>query len=330
MRFARPFDNGAGLDYNRTMQQSPSPPRSSGRSPRPRRGWRTLLTTWRGRIGILSLLALLGVWSFWFHEHHPVTWKQLFNPSYWYHRFRGDDLYDPDTALIMHGNRSLHEVALTFDDGPHRQSCGQILDTLKRYGVHATFFDVGKRMAQNPDLLLRTLAEGHEIGNHTFTHPRLNKINERRRHREINDTDIEFYRITGRHLKLLRPPGMDYNPEILAMTKRLGYIVVGYNTGSHDFDFSVTPEYIIRRTLNRVENGSIILLHDYPKPALALPHIIEALQAQGYRFVTISEMIAHLPDRQRIAAEQFLLEHADTDRLARQTTEHTARASSPN
>ncbi|HZO88129.1 MAG TPA: polysaccharide deacetylase family protein [Chthonomonadaceae bacterium] len=267
----------------------------------------------RSRVGrALGLLALLLVGSglFWYNEHRTLTWGQTLNPMYWWRRLHGEDLYDPNGAILLHGNRSLPEVALTFDDGPHIQSRGQILDTLKRYGVHATFFDVGRRMAENPDLLRRTLAEGHEVGNHSYHHLRLTSLSPQKRHREINDVDITFYRITGQHLSLLRPPGMRYNQNVLATTQRLGYILVGCNTLSADFNFNETIDFIVNRTVNRTENGSIILLHDYPNTAVALPRIIEALRAEGYRFVTIHEMIEHLPERQRLAANLFLQAHA--------------------
>src|SRR5205085_2357420 len=116
---------------------------------------------------------LLGSWAVWYNGHRTIGWGQTFNPIYWYHRFNGDDLYQPEDALLLRGSHNLPEVALTFDDGLHSESRGQILDTLKRFGVKATFFDVGRRMEENPELLRRTLAEGHEVGNHSFNHNRL-------------------------------------------------------------------------------------------------------------------------------------------------------------
>ncbi|HZP81579.1 MAG TPA: polysaccharide deacetylase family protein [Chthonomonadaceae bacterium] len=258
----------------------------------------------RAWIGIA--LLLLGAWAYWYNEHRTIGWGQTFNPVYWWHRLHGDDLYDAQYAILFHGTRAQPEIALTFDDGPHIQSRAQILDILKRYGAHATFFDVGRRMAENPELVRRTLAEGHEIGNHSYNHDRLISLNPRALHREINDVDITFCRITGQHLKLLRPPGMRYNATVLRATRDLGYIVVGYTTASRDFDPTESADFIINRTLRRTEDGSILLLHDYPTTAAALPRILEALRARGYRFVTISEMIAHLPERQRLAANAEL------------------------
>lgn len=287
-------------------------PEQALRISRPRRIFRYLFQTWQGRTFTLAFLTLLLAAGWWFNEHRPRSWIQAANPLYWVKRMRGEDLFDAEDGMLLHGNHDLKEVALTFDDGPHPASLVPILNTLKRFGIHATFFDVGMRMTQHPDLVRRTLAEGNEIGNHTYTHRRLHTISELARHHEINDTDITFYSITGQHLTYLRPPGMRYDGDVIVDTKTNGYLVVGYDTASHDYALDVTPDYITRRTLNRVENGSIILLHDYPHTAQALPNIIEELQKRGYRFVTISEMIAHLPEPAGHLAEEYLQQHAPT------------------
>jgi peptidoglycan/xylan/chitin deacetylase (PgdA/CDA1 family) len=256
----------------------------------------------------IVLMTLIGVSTFWYREHRTVPGKDLWSVSYWMHRYHNQDLYDPRDEMLMHGNRALHEVALTFDDGPHTRgnSCITLLDTLKRYGTHATFFDVGKNMARNPALLKRTLAEGHEVGNHTMDHLRLLRLSTSACFHEINDASQEFFHLTGRQLVYLRPPGMHYDATILALTKSLGYMMIAYSVVCGDSDLRETPEFIRQRTVNRTENGSIILLHDYPPTASALPGILADLSAQGYRFVTISEMIAHLPEDQRHQALAFL------------------------
>ena len=274
-------------------------------SPSRRRSLR-LFRTWQGKLLLLLLLVGGLGGGFWFNEYRTMQWGEALNPAYWYHRWRGKDLYLPEEAVLLRGNRALPEVALTFDDGPHRESRAQILAVLKHYGVHATFFDVGRRMEESPDLLRRTLAEGHEVANHSTNHNRLPGLSPALRHREINDTDTIFYRITGQHLSLLRPPGMRYTPEVLADTKAMGYLLVGYTTAARDFDRSETADFIAQRTLRRTENGSIILLHDYRTTAQALPRIIENLKLQGFRCVTISEMIDHLPAGTRQDALAFL------------------------
>ncbi|CEK16253.1 predicted xylanase/chitin deacetylase [Chthonomonas calidirosea] len=259
--------------------------------------------------GVLLVAGLIG--ALWYNEHRAISWKDTLDPFYWWRRWHNEDLYLPQQDLLLHGNHQLPEVALTFDDGPHPQSLPSILATLQRFHVHATFFDVGENMAAYPNLVRETLAQGNEIGNHTSTHLRLPRLSPLELHHEINDADITFYRITGQHLYLLRPPGMDYNDRVLAEAKQMGYIVVGYTVGAKDFVTDESASFIAHRTLDRLENGSILLLHDYPDTARALPSILEGLAKRGYHVVTISEMIAHLPLKPRLAAVQFLRQQGD-------------------
>ncbi len=293
------FDAGDFWLYNNRMVPSFA---DNKRTPsrKPHAFWRRP----RKALLITALLFSIGA-VYWYNEHRTIPWSSVFSPSYWLSRYQGDDMFEAENALLWHGNRQIPEVAITFDDGPHIDSRAGILDTLKALGVHATFFDVGMRMEQNPGLVLRTLAEGNEEANHSFTHRRLDEVTPQDRHREINDPDIAFFRITGRHLALLRPPGMRYNTAVLRDTHEAGYIVVGYNAASGDFDKQEAPEYIAKRTIERTENGAIILLHDYSGTAAALRAIITTLRSRGFRFVTISQMIEHLPARPREAAHAF-------------------------
>ncbi len=268
-----------------------------------KRRYRLLPATRKGKV-ILAGIVVAAV-AIWFDYFHGTGWSQSINPVLIYHRMRGDDLYDGDEAYFAHGNRTVPEVALTFDDGPHPQSRPQILAILKQHGIRATFFDVGKNMRAHPDLLLQTISEGHEIGNHSDTHRRLDSLSPKERHREINDADITYTMLTGKHLTLLRPPGMRYNPAVIEDIRSLGYITVGYTTASGDFDIASSPDRIADKTLHWIQNGSILLLHDYPETAVALPRILDTLKARGYRCVTASELLAHLPDRPRSAAQSF-------------------------
>jgi peptidoglycan/xylan/chitin deacetylase (PgdA/CDA1 family) len=249
---------------------------------------------------VLALVALgiLVAGYLWYTRYRGTGWSQTFNVVLWYRRSRGEDLYRSADAMLLHGSRKLPEVALTFDDGPHPQSRPLILDILKRYGAHATFFDVGVNMERRPDLLRRTLAEGHEVANHSDHHLRLPDLSPAERHREINDPDITFCAITNRHLRLLRPPGMHYDAAVLADTRKLGYVVVGYTTAAKDADAAdpAPANVIADRILGRIENGSILLLHDYPGTAEALSTILETLRTRGYRCITVSEMLDHLPE----------------------------------
>ena len=292
------------------MQPSPPIlPAPSATSPTRNQQARFLTQTRVGRI-LLALIAAAALYSgyVWYTRYRGTGWSHTFNLSLWYRRSRGEDLYHSREALLVHGSRKLAEVALTFDDGPHPKSRPLILDTLKRCGVHATFFDVGANMGRNPGLVRQTLAEGHEVANHTDHHLYLTDLSPAERRREINDPDIGFFAITDRHLKLLRPPGMRYNPAVLEDARRLGYVTVSYTTAAKDADASdpAPADVIAERMLSRIENGSILLLHDYPSTAEALPKIIEALHERDYRCVTISEMLDHLPEPVRSDARNQL------------------------
>ena len=255
----------------------------------------------------LALLLVAGtpIAYLWFSKYKGTGWTNMINPVLWYHRNRGDDLYQREEAFLRHGNRDLPEVALTFDDGPHPQSRTRLLDTLKRHGVNATFFDVGQNMAAHPELVKRTLEDGDEIANHSMHHFRFTEVDSQERHREMNEPDVVCYALTGKHFSLIRPPGMQYNPQVLKETRELGYIVVGYTTASQDFDPKESPDVVAERTLRRTENGSIILLHDYPPTADALDKILDTLKSRGFKCVTITEMLNHLPTTVHDAAKEF-------------------------
>ena len=247
------------------------------------------------KIVLLILIPLLTLAGYYWNEHRTVGLHQAVSPAYWLGRWRGEDLYNPQQHFLMHGNRALPEVALTIDDGPHSPMTGQMLDILRSYRAPATFFVVGENVKKQPELVRRILAEGHEVGNHTQDHQRLDGLALRNVANEINDCDINFSRATGQHLQLLRPPGVRYNDSVLAEAVKLGYITVSDTLGAEDYKL-VSPDFIVRRVTNRTENGSIILLHDqYPETVEALPRIIATLQGEGYRFVTVSQMLAHLP-----------------------------------
>lgn len=242
--------------------------------------------------GLLSLVAAAGFYGY---HNRKIGVLDAVNPAYWVRRWHGDDLYDPATQRLLHGNRSLKEVAITIDDGPHSGTGDHLLDILKRENARATFFVVGVNMKRRPDLVKRMVDEGHEVANHTFTHYRLPKLRPDQMRREINDTDINFYRITGRHLDLLRPPGVNYNSAVSKVAMELGYQTILVNVVSKDFD-DQTPDFIVDKTMLRTENGSIILLHDdRMSTVMALPRILQGLRDEGYTFVTVSEMLAHLP-----------------------------------
>lgn len=247
--------------------------------------------------GAVMLLGGTLLWA----RHRYVLIHNLTSETYWEEKITGTELFQPRGAVLKHGNPNVPEVALTFDDGPHPASLPTILRTLHDYGVQATFFLVGTRIEQSPHLAKAIIDEGHEVGNHTEHHFRLTDLTEPQQLAEIKDCETAFQRATGRGMSLLRPPGMRFTPKVLSLVEQMGYTTVSWTDAAKDFESidnkieNLTPEEIADRVMERVGNGSIILLHDTPQTAEALPRVISLLRVSGYKFVTIPQMLSHLP-----------------------------------
>ncbi len=194
-----------------------------------------------------------------------------------------------------HPNES-KKIAITFDDGPHPVYTPEILSILAEYGVRATFFVVGENAEWYPELVRRELAEGHEIGNHTYSHANLRKSGYDTVLTEILDMENAVYENAEYRCHLLRPPGGLYGDPVCHAAEMLDYHVILWSIDTRDW--AHTPQKtIVNMVLDQVKSGDIILFHDYigggdsPTPD-AIRQIIPALLARGYRFVTVSELIA--------------------------------------
>jgi peptidoglycan/xylan/chitin deacetylase (PgdA/CDA1 family) len=198
-------------------------------------------------------------------------------------------------VVLCRGNPDVRAVALTFDDGPHPRTCTAILDVLRREGVRATFFPVGFRLQQYPALLDRMVADGHEVANHTWDHPRLNQISPERVRREVSRVRAFVYQRTGIAPLLIRPPGGDYDARVLEICRDEGCVVCLWTAMAGDWKKMPVNE-IVEKVLDQVHPGSIVLMHDdFMQTPQALPRIIEGLRARGYGFVTASEMLGAPP-----------------------------------
>ncbi len=212
----------------------------------------------------------------------------------------------PASYVIRRGGDSPGKVVLTFDDGPNPEWTPKILDILKDKGVRASFFIIGENGTANPRLVQRILAEGHDLGNHTYTHPNLGETPEGVAGIEINATQRLIEALTGRSTRLFRPPYFgDAEPstaqeiEPMEVAERLGYLTVGLKVDPDDWQ-QPSPELILQRVVAQVtdldleKRGQIILLHDgggdRSRTVAALPKIIDALRAQGLEFVPASEL----------------------------------------
>lgn len=252
----------------------------------------------RSRNGLLILAACVVavvLSLFQWNRHRTIPLEDALNLAYWWRRAHGQDLYSHKDGILHHGNRDLPEIALTIDDGPHADVCPRMLDTLKTLGVPATFFVVGEKVKERPELVRRMLDEGHEVANHTQTHLRLTKLRPDQVRKEIDHCTTNVERASGQSVRLMRPPGVKYDQEVLNALGERNMVLVDWTCAAEDYN-DVTPDFIVDRVTSRVGNGSIVLLHqDRMATVEALPRIVSTLRQRGYRFVSVSEMLNHLP-----------------------------------
>jgi len=197
-------------------------------------------------------------------------------------------------------------LCLTFDDGPDPRYTPAILDTLRQHGVHATFFIIGANADQNIGLVKREYAEGHDIGNHTYTHPNIALVSEERAALELSTTERIIENALGVSTVLFRPPyNADSQPqtpeEILPVLRaqKAGYVTVGERIDPRDWVKGVSADEVVSEIASELRSaedpGHVILLHDAggdrSATVAALPRILDSLQAQGYRFVPLSELL---------------------------------------
>ncbi len=202
------------------------------------------------------------------------------------------DSTEPECRVFSHGEPGKCRVALTFDDGPDPKLTTRILDILKENGVRATFFVVGKNAERYPALIDRIIAEGHEIGNHTYSHKYLGKAGARLTEKEISECDARIFEHSEYCTKFFRPPGGIMNAEISNVCSAYGYDVLLWSIDTMDWS-GRSADGICREIFNNISDGSVILMHDGVRghTAEALESVIPGLRAKGYEFVTASELL---------------------------------------
>lgn len=221
-------------------------------------------------------------------------------------------LFDQEKSFFIRGNPKLKQVALSIDDGPHILFAPKILEVLRQNHAHATFFVVGVKVQEHPEIVREMLADGNEVGNHSMTHPRLNTVSQEVVAQELTRCRSAVEKACGATTWLLRPPGERYTDEVLQTAKRLGFITVAATIGAADYivpgDHSWTrgnPGYqehvnaVQEAVFKQLKNGGIIDLHDMPTTADALDAIIKGIRQRGYKIVTVSEMLKRLPVSRR-------------------------------
>jgi cellulose synthase/poly-beta-1,6-N-acetylglucosamine synthase-like glycosyltransferase/peptidoglycan/xylan/chitin deacetylase (PgdA/CDA1 family) len=219
-----------------------------------------------------------------------------------------DESYDayPLSYDIDQIGAAKKKIAITFDDGPDARWTPKILDILKEKSVPATFFVIGVDASQSPDLLKREYAEGHDIGNHTYTHPNFDEISKTQIRWELNLTQRLIESTIGVKSILFRPPfGIDHQPEYaeevaqLPVAQDMGYLIIGQKIDPHDWQLhdgkQMDAKDLVEAVLRQADDGNIILFHDgggdRTQTVAAVPLVIDALRAQGYQFVSVPDLI---------------------------------------
>jgi len=184
-------------------------------------------------------------------------------------------------------------IAMTFDDGPSAENTPRLLEMLKQRNIKATFFLIGQNAASNPEIVRRILAEGHEIGNHSWTHPQLSKLSDERVTTEITKTQEAIKSASGFTPTLLRPPYGAITPRQRAwIENQFGLNIILWSVDPFDWK-RPGASVITQRILTQVRPGAIILSHDIHKQTIdAMPATLDGLIRKGYKFATVSQLIA--------------------------------------
>jgi peptidoglycan-N-acetylglucosamine deacetylase len=237
-------------------------------------------------------LAMLALVAFWLYETAESPANQIFGKT------------------VVSGPANQKIVALTYDDGPNPPYTTSILSVLEEEHVHATFFVVGRAVSAYPSVVRREALDGDALGNHTWAHTHMILMDPTELADSLRRTDQAVYRAAGIHLTIMRPPFGARDWLVLNQVKKLGYTPVMWSVPlPRDWE-DPSPQTIARRVLSYVQDGSIIVLHDGNRGIVcahahaganpcdrssdieATRLIVAALKREGYRFVTVPELLA--------------------------------------
>jgi peptidoglycan-N-acetylglucosamine deacetylase len=184
-------------------------------------------------------------------------------------------------------------IAMTFDDGPSAELTPKLLDMLRERGIKATFFVVGRNVEEYPDIVRRMANEGHEVANHSWSHPALTKLGAESFRKQIENTNEAIAKATGKRPVLMRPP---YGATSALLNRRLseqfGLKVILWSVDPLDWKYR-NSNRVYSSIIQNTQPGSIILTHDiHATTVAAMPATLDTLLSKGYKFVTVSELIA--------------------------------------
>ena len=197
---------------------------------------------------------------------------------------------------LARGNRQL---ALTYDDGPNDPHTFRLLEVLARHNVHATFFLIGRYVRQRPDIVRELVKSGHAIGNHTFTHPLLTLKSAKEIRNELSSCNSAIQEAIGDQPDLFRPPFGGRRPAVFRIARELGLEPIMWNITGYDWN-APPAEVIEKKVSGKIRGGNVILLHDgghkqigadRSQTVIATDHVLTRCKSEGYKFVTIPEMM---------------------------------------
>ena len=184
-------------------------------------------------------------------------------------------------------------VALTFDDGPHREYTAEILGILEENGVKATFFIIGENAEEYPDRVRMIRDAGHELGNHTYSHAQISRLGDEELKSEVSRAQKAIFDACGVEPKVFRPPYGAYSDHSVELIEKMGFRCVLWSQDSRDWQLPPS-ERIVSSIGSSLSEGDVLLFHDYNRPdsptPAALRELIPRLKDAGWEFVTVSEL----------------------------------------
>ncbi|MBR9946429.1 polysaccharide deacetylase family protein [Clostridiaceae bacterium Marseille-Q4145] len=228
----------------------------------------------RWSLGILLVMAVVWIWAAKKDERAGVEPEEII----------------PVEQLVLPEEKKTEKkrIALTFDDGPHPIYTPQMLELLKEEQVPATFFLLGENVELYGDVVKEIAKEGHLIGNHTYHHVQITSLSLEEACKEIQETSDLIEELTGTGTEYVRPPFGTWNEEL---EERLNLIPVMWSIDTKDWT-TQNVDWIVRETVKHAEDHDIILMHDsYQSTVDAVKRVIEQLEAEGFEFVTVDEII---------------------------------------
>lgn len=202
---------------------------------------------------------------------------------------------------VWQGATVNNSVAITFDDGPKPEYALPILNILDQYDIKATFFVVGSASRLHSDIIMRMAQSGHDVGNHTYTHTRLDTMEPDKINQELLTTNKILESVIGRPVRYFRPPGGRYNRLVLEKASENGLRTINWSVNAGDYTpYNYLPvakndnkwKKIVKHVVRSAKNGDILLFHNGGSDTQkALPHVIQGLREKGFKFVTVSELL---------------------------------------